>query len=290
MLLIEHDMSVVMGHRADHGARPRREDRRGHAGRDPQQPAGDRGLPRQVRHRRRGMTTTTRRHRRGDRQATDARRRRHPRLLRQHRRGQGHLARRSTRARSSPSSAPTAPASRPPCARSPGCCGPRKGDDHFEGQAINGIAGHEVVKLGICQSPEGRRIFPRMTVAGEPRPRRVPAQGQGRDRERPRARPRAVPAAEGAASTRRPARCPAASSRCWRRPRADGAAAAAAARRAVDGPGAGAGRPDLRDDRAVNEQGTTVLLVEQNALAALQIADRAYVLESGVIKLQGDAG
>ena len=39
----------------------------------------------------------------------------------------------------------------------------------------------------------------------------------------------------------------------------------------------------------IREQGTTILLVEQNALAALRIADRAYVLESGVIKLQGDA-
>ena len=39
----------------------------------------------------------------------------------------------------------------------------------------------------------------------------------------------------------------------------------------------------------IREQGTTILLVEQNALAALRIADRAYVMESGVIKLQGDA-
>ena len=39
----------------------------------------------------------------------------------------------------------------------------------------------------------------------------------------------------------------------------------------------------------INEQGTTILLVEQNALAALQVADRAYVLESGTIKLSGDA-
>jgi branched-chain amino acid transport system ATP-binding protein len=39
----------------------------------------------------------------------------------------------------------------------------------------------------------------------------------------------------------------------------------------------------------IREQGTTILLVEQNALAALRIADRAYVLESGVIKLQGNA-
>ena len=37
----------------------------------------------------------------------------------------------------------------------------------------------------------------------------------------------------------------------------------------------------------IRQQGSTVLLVEQNALMALEIADRAYVLESGVITLSG---
>lgn len=39
----------------------------------------------------------------------------------------------------------------------------------------------------------------------------------------------------------------------------------------------------------VNKEGTTVLLVEQNARAALKIADRAYVLESGQVAMEGDA-
>lgn len=41
--------------------------------------------------------------------------------------------------------------------------------------------------------------------------------------------------------------------------------------------------------REVNKQGTTVLLVEQNARAALKIADRAYVLESGRVTMEGPA-
>jgi branched-chain amino acid transport system ATP-binding protein len=41
--------------------------------------------------------------------------------------------------------------------------------------------------------------------------------------------------------------------------------------------------------RAVNEQGTTVLLVEQNARAALKITDRAYVIDQGVTTIEGDA-
>jgi branched-chain amino acid transport system ATP-binding protein len=41
--------------------------------------------------------------------------------------------------------------------------------------------------------------------------------------------------------------------------------------------------------QTIREQGTTVLLVEQNALAALSVADYAYVLESGTMKLEGPA-
>ena len=41
--------------------------------------------------------------------------------------------------------------------------------------------------------------------------------------------------------------------------------------------------------RTINDNGTTVLLVEQNANKALQIADRAYVLETGTVKLSGKA-
>ncbi len=41
--------------------------------------------------------------------------------------------------------------------------------------------------------------------------------------------------------------------------------------------------------REVNQQGTTILLVEQNARAALKIADRAYVLESGRVTMEGPA-
>jgi branched-chain amino acid transport system ATP-binding protein len=39
----------------------------------------------------------------------------------------------------------------------------------------------------------------------------------------------------------------------------------------------------------INEQGTTILLVEQNAHMALSIADRGYVLETGAVVLAGDA-
>ena len=41
---------------------------------------------------------------------------------------------------------------------------PRTGEISFNGERIDGRPGHEIVGLGICHSPEGRRIFARMTV------------------------------------------------------------------------------------------------------------------------------
>src|SRR4028119_335229 len=45
-----------------------------------------------------------------------------------------------------------------------GLLSPRQGQVLFNGQRIDTMPSHEVVKLGISQSPEGRRIFPRLTV------------------------------------------------------------------------------------------------------------------------------
>jgi branched-chain amino acid transport system ATP-binding protein len=41
---------------------------------------------------------------------------------------------------------------------------PKSGEITFNGKRIDGMPGHDIVSLGICHSPEGRRIFPRMTV------------------------------------------------------------------------------------------------------------------------------
>ena len=45
----------------------------------------------------------------------------------------------------------------------------------------------------------------------------------------------------------------------------------------------------LKTIREINEQGTSILLVEQNAQMALSIADRGYVVETGKIVLEGGA-
>src|SRR3954453_12643652 len=42
---------------------------------------------------------------------------------------------------------------------------PAVGQIRFDGRRIDGIPAHELIRLGICHVPEGRRVFPRMTVA-----------------------------------------------------------------------------------------------------------------------------
>jgi len=165
----------------------------------------------------------------------------------------------------------------------------RSGGITFNGEKINGREGHEVVKLGICQSPEGRRIFPRMTVS-ENLDLGAFLRNDKEGIEADRARvldlfPRLADRISQKAGTM-----------------SGGEQQMLAVARALmgspqllllDEPSMGLAPVlvDLIFDtiETIRDQGTTVLLVEQNALAALRIADYAYVLESGVLKLEGPA-
>ena len=166
---------------------------------------------------------------------------------------------------------------------------PKSGEILFEGNRIDGKEGHEVVKLGICQSPEGRRIFPRMTVSENldlGAFLRSDKDAVAADRERvldlfPRLRER-ISQRAGTMS--------------------GGEQQMLAVSRAMmgapkllmlDEPSMGLA-PVLVDMifetiTKIRGQGITILLIEQNAAAALDIADRAYVLESGTIKMSGKA-
>ena len=166
---------------------------------------------------------------------------------------------------------------------------PRTGTISFLGQKLNGVQGHEIVKAGICQSPEGRRIFPRMTVS-ENLDLGAFLRNDKEGIERDRARvlelfPRLADRIGQKAGTM-----------------SGGEQQMLAVARALmgsphllllDEPSMGLAPVlvDLIFDtiETIREQGTTVLVVEQNALAALRVADYAYVLESGVLKLEGDA-
>jgi branched-chain amino acid transport system ATP-binding protein len=166
---------------------------------------------------------------------------------------------------------------------------PRSGDVVFEGKRINGVPGHEVVKLGICQSPEGRKIFQRMTVSENldlGAYTRKDTAGIAEDRENvlelfPRLRERINQKAGTMSGGEQ--QMLAVARALLGKPRL----------LLLDEPSMGLA-PVLVDVifetiGRIREQGVTVLLVEQNALAALEIADYAYVLESGRLNVQGEA-
>ena len=100
---------------------------------------------------------------------------------------------------------------------------------------------------------------------------------------------RTLPDSSGLAATSRPARSPAASSKCSRS-RAHSPPGPALL---LDEPSMGLAPPrrrDLRNRREERARGTSILLVEQNARAALTLADRAYVMDRGNIVLEGTGG
>jgi branched-chain amino acid transport system ATP-binding protein len=166
---------------------------------------------------------------------------------------------------------------------------PKRGEIHFQGERVSGLKGHEVALRGIAQSPEGRRIFPRMTVTENLELGaflRNDKPGIAADMERvfelfPRLKERLVQKSGTLSGGEQ-------------QMLAMGRALMASPKLLLlDEPSMGLA-PVLVDSvfetiRKVNEQGTTVLLVEQNALAALNIADHAYVLETGLITLEGPA-
>ena len=166
---------------------------------------------------------------------------------------------------------------------------PKSGSITFLDERIEGKEGHEIVAKGICQSPEGRRIFPRMSVSENldlGAYLRKDRDGIAADRERVlELFPRLAERINQKAGTM---------SGGEQQMLAVGRALMGSPKLLLlDEPSMGLA-PILVDMifdtiKKINEQGTTILLVEQNALAALHVADRAYVLESGNIKLSGNA-
>jgi branched-chain amino acid transport system ATP-binding protein len=166
---------------------------------------------------------------------------------------------------------------------------PRKGSVVFQGARLDGVAAHEVVSRGIAQSPEGRRIFPRMTVSENldlGAYLRKDKATIASDRENvlelfPRLRERIAQKAGTMSGGEQ--QMLAVGRALMARPKL----------LLLDEPSMGLAPVlvDLIFDTIarIRDQGTTVLLVEQNALAALRVADRAYVLESGSLKLAGPA-
>jgi len=166
---------------------------------------------------------------------------------------------------------------------------PRSGSITFNGERIDGVEGHEIVAKGICQSPEGRRIFPKMTV-DENLDLGAFLRNDKNEIANDRKRvlelfPRLQERIDQKAGTM---------SGGEQQMLAVGRALMGSPKLLLlDEPSMGLA-PVLVEMifetiEKINKQGTTILLVEQNALAALNVANRAYVLESGSIKMSGKA-
>ena len=171
-----------------------------------------------------------------------------------------------------------------------GLLSPRQGEVRFQGRRIDKTPPHEIVKLGIAQSPEGRRIFPRLTVLENLEMgaylHSTHSATYHEDLERvftlfPRLRERV--AQKGGTLSGGEQQMLAIGRALMTRPEL----------LLLDEPSMGLA-PVLVEQifeivQTINAQGVTVLLVEQNALQALMIAHRGYVLQSGQIVLTDSA-
>ena len=166
---------------------------------------------------------------------------------------------------------------------------PRRGTITFAGQEITTIPAHRIVKLGISQSPEGRKLFPRMTVIENLEMGAFQRSDRAAIKEDmegvftlfPRLAERRTQKA-GTMSGGEQQMC------------AIGRAMMARPKLLMlDEPSMGLApifvERIFETIVEINKQGTPILLVEQNALMALEVADRGYVLETGSIVLEGQA-
>jgi branched-chain amino acid transport system ATP-binding protein len=166
---------------------------------------------------------------------------------------------------------------------------PRRGTITFQGRDVTNLPAHQIVKLGVSQSPEGRKLFPRMTVVENLEMgafQRSDRSELKEDMERvfslfPRLAERRTQKA-GTMSGGEQQMC------------AIGRALMARPKLLMlDEPSMGLApifvERIFETIVEINKQGTPILLVEQNALMALEVADRGYVLETGSIVLEGPA-
>jgi len=166
---------------------------------------------------------------------------------------------------------------------------PRRGKVVFEGRDITSLTAHRIVKLGISQSPEGRKLFPRMSVTENLEMGAFQRSDRGAikdDMDRvftlfPRLAERRTQKA-GTMSGGEQQMC------------AIGRAMMARPKLLMlDEPSMGLApifvERIFETIVEINQQGTPILLVEQNALMALEVADRGYVLETGFVVLEGPA-
>ena len=166
---------------------------------------------------------------------------------------------------------------------------PQGGEIEFRGKSIKGRGAWDLVREGLVMVPEGRGVFTRMTITENLQIGayiRTDKDGIASDMERvfatfPRLKERATQLAGTMSGGEQ--QMLAMGRALMARPKV----------LLLDEPSMGLS-PIMVDKifevvKQVYDQGVTVLLVEQNASRALQLADRGYVMESGLITMSGDA-
>jgi branched-chain amino acid transport system ATP-binding protein len=163
---------------------------------------------------------------------------------------------------------------------------PKEGHILFEGEQISGIPPHEIVRKGISQAPEGRRIFPKLTVRENLEMGGFSAKGNFQScidmvfglfpllKERQQQPGGTLSGGE-------------------QQMLAIGRALMSSPKLLLlDEPSLGLApiivQKIFKTVKEINREGVTVLLVEQNARAALSLSNRGYVLENGRIALEGN--
>ena len=163
---------------------------------------------------------------------------------------------------------------------------PKEGHIFFEGERISGIPPHEIVRKGISQAPEGRRIFPKLTVRENLEMGGFSAKGNFQScidmvfvlfpvlKERQQQQGGTLSGGE-------------------QQMLAIGRALMSSPKLLLlDEPSLGLApiivKKIFKTVKEINKEGVTVLLVEQNARAALSLSNRGYVLENGRIALEGN--
>lgn len=166
---------------------------------------------------------------------------------------------------------------------------PTAGEVIFEGQDISKIPGHKIVTMGMAHVPEGRRVFAELSVYENLKLGAYTRKDKEEIAESLQRVYRSFPRLE-----ERKSQLAGTLSGGEQQMLAMGRALMSKPKIILmDEPSMGLS-PILVEEifniiREISADGTTVLLVEQNAKKALAIADRAYVLETGNIVLSGDA-
>jgi branched-chain amino acid transport system ATP-binding protein len=166
---------------------------------------------------------------------------------------------------------------------------PRRGTIVFGGKDITRSAPHDVVKLGISQSPEGRKLFSRMSVLEN----LEMGAFQRRDRSELKSDLDRVYSLFPRLAERKQQRAGTLSGGEQQMVAIGRALMAHPRLLLLDEPSMGLA--PIFVERVfetiveINQQGTTILLVEQNAMMALEVANRGYVLETGNVALADDA-